>query len=546
MTHDAPEHPLPPVYPERVALPSRGTTVIHTQVCVVGGGPVGMALAITLAQQGIDVVVLEKHARPQPVPKGQNLTQRSVEHFRVWQAEGELAAARTMSSDQVSAGMTVYGSLSSGYSYPWLRRAGVQDFYAAANARLPQYRTETVLRERLSALPQARLLLEWEAIAVAQDLTSASVEVRSRATGEQTIVVADFVVGADGSGSLVRRQAGITQTLADHDRRMLLAVFRSPDLDSVMSQFPEAAFFNVMNAALEGYWQFFGRVDASETWFFHCPVDPASTWETIDLAAVLERAIGRPVAFETQYIGFWDLRFALADSYRSGRILVAGDAAHSHPPYGGYGINSGFEDARNLGWKLIAEIAGWAGPALLESYDAERRPVFASTRDDFIERSILDDRRFLSSYAPERDVAAFEAAWRIRQDEAIDEVDRFEPHYEGSPVVAAPGRPSAVGGHRLTARAGHHLAPGATSDGCELFAALGSGFSLVHAAGSEVDRFAKAAARRQVPFALVEMDDASVRRFGSPVILVRPDHYVAWAGQNDDEAEAILARAIGA
>ena len=91
---------------------------------------------------------------------------------------------------------------------------------------------------------------------------------------------------------------------------------------------------------------------------------------------------------------------ALADSYGAGRVLIAGDAAHSHPPYGGYGVNSGLEDAVNLSWKLAATLQGWGGPHLLASYDAERRPVFASTARDFIEKSIFDDRDFLRRHDP--------------------------------------------------------------------------------------------------------------------------------------------------
>ena len=90
----------------------------------------------------------------------------------------------------------------------------------------------------------------------------------------------------------------------------------------------------------------------------------------------IEDAYLRERKADIQQVGFWSLRFAVADSYRNGRLFVAGDAAHSHPPYGGYGVNTGFEDARNLGWKLAAELQGWGGEALLESYSAERQPVF--------------------------------------------------------------------------------------------------------------------------------------------------------------------------
>ena len=122
---------------------------------------------------------------------------------------------------------------------------------------------------------------------------------------------------------------------------------------------------------------------------------------------------------EFEHIGFWDLRFAIADRYRAGRIFIAGDAAHSHPPYGGYGVNSGLEDARNLAWKLAAVVQGRAGDALLDSYDAERRPVFASTMDDFIARSIEADRQFLNTFNPAANRAAFESASCVFQSRVV-------------------------------------------------------------------------------------------------------------------------------
>jgi 2-polyprenyl-6-methoxyphenol hydroxylase-like FAD-dependent oxidoreductase len=516
----------------------------RTRVAIVGGGPVGTGLAITLAQRGIDVIVIEKYLIPQPVPKGQNLTQRTGEHFRRWGIERELHAAKTMGDGQKSVGMNSYGSLLGEYHHPWLQRGSVGKFYAAQNLRLPQYRTEQVLRERLAALPSAVNLFEWSAEMITQTADAASIDIVSRATGERRTVIADYVIGADGSTSVVRDAAAITQTRADHDRLMVLLVFRSKDFDEVMSQHPDAAFLNVMNPELEGYWQFFGRVDASETWFFHCPVDPSSTTENIDLKPILTRAIGREIDFSVEYLGFWDLRFTLADSYRAGRVFIAGDAAHSHPPYGGYGINSGLEDARNLGWKLTAQLEGWAGPSLLESYDAERRPIFASTRDSFIEKSIFADRAFLARFSPARDQALFEAAWRERAAGTSSEIDRFEPNYAGSPLIGGAGTPSAVGMHRFEARAGHHLAPGVTANGDEVFSSLGSGFTLLTAPGECAEGFESAAEELRVPLTAVTLDGDTAERYGAPFVLVRPDEYVAWAGA-DPEPTAVLSTAIG-
>ena len=256
--------------------------------------------------------------------------------------------------------------------------------------------------------------------------------------------------------------------------------------------------------------------------------------------------MGRPFELELDYIGFWDLRIALANSYRSDRLFIAGDAAHSHPPYGGYGINTGLEDAANLGWKLAAVTQGWAAPALLDSYDEERRPVFASTARDFIEAAIGTDRRFVADYDPSRDKPAFEQEWSARQAGAKGEVNSFEPNYEGSSIVSGGlGAPSAVGSHVFTARAGHHFAPQPLSDGGNVFEALGPDFTLV-TLDADAAPFETAAAALGIPLKVIRDTRSGGReRYGASLILVRPDQFVAWAADTaPDDAEEILKRAV--
>lgn len=520
---------------------------IDAPVVIVGGGPVGTALAIDLAQRGVRSVVIERYQDPQPVPKGQNLTQRTVEHFRRWGVEADLRAAAPISTGKAPTGLVVHGQLTGEHYYPWLQRDLVSSFYAARNARLPQYSTERVLRSRLRSLPQVDARYGWTAESVVEKSDGVEVEIVSR-SGERDTVRAYWAVGCDGGRSRVRQAAGIEHTGVDHDRLMVLLVFRSREFDQILQDRPDPSFISVLHPDLEGYWQFFGRVDATETWFFHAPVDPNSDADSIDLDEVLFRAVGQHFSYDVEYLGFWDLRFALADNYLSGRMLVAGDAAHSHPPYGGYGINSGFEDAVNLGWKLAAIVQGWAGPELLASYDEERRHVFASTRDDFIDRSIRVDKEFLNTYSPVKDMAAFEQAWSARQHDAQDEVRRFEPNYEGSPLLLGPAskKPSAVGTHAREARVGHHLAPGTTPDGDSVFDQLGQGFTVLAGDGADACGFERVAAQLGVPLKALQLSAASVEAYGADLVLVRPDQFVAWVGEADEQtAASVLSRSIG-
>jgi len=350
---------------------------------------------------------------------------------------------------------------------------------------------------------------------------------------------------------LVREQAGITQTHSDHDRLMVLLVFRSIGLHRLLERFPGKSFYNVLHPDLKGYWKFFGRVDLGTTWFFHAPVPPGTTKDNFDFRRYLHAAAGEEFDVEFEHVGFWELRVAIADSYRKGRIFIAGDAAHSHPPYGGYGINTGLEDAANLGWKLAATLQGWAGERLLDTYGAERRPVFESTARDFIEKAIQNDRDFLEAFNPERDKNAFEREWKERQSGARSEVNAFVPNYQGSPIVWGPrdSRCNAVGLHTFAARAGHHLAPQPLTSGRNVFEELGDGFTLLGfcADGGVLDDFEQSAKTLHIPLKIVRGSRADGReRYEAALVLVRPDQFVAWASDEAPvNAAEILRRVIG-
>jgi len=354
---------------------------------------------------------------------------------------------------------------------------------------------------------------------------------------------ADYVVGCDGARSIVREQAGITRSGTDFDKLMVLTVFRSRELHELLKRFPERSTYRVMHPDFDGYWQFFGRVDVGESFFFHAPVPRATRRDGFDFREPIRRAVGVDIAVAFDYAGFWELRNAVAETYRAGRIFIAGDAAHSHPPYGGFGLNNGLEDAINLGWKLAAVLQGWGGEGLLASFSAERQPVFRDVAEDFIAARIAADASFLKANNPERDRAGFERAWAARQGDLGERVQSYEPNYEGSSVVAGPfgGKSSAHGTHSFAARAGHHLSPQPLSTGRNVFEQLGRGFSLLAFDVGEngVAAFRAAAAARSLPLTVIEDTRREAREaYGASLILVRPDQFVAWSG---DKAPADVA-----
>jgi 2-polyprenyl-6-methoxyphenol hydroxylase-like FAD-dependent oxidoreductase len=521
------------------------------QVAIVGGGPVGVALAVDLGLRGISCALVERREGLQNIPKGQNLTPRTLEHFYFWGIADQLRAARVMPKGYPISGITTYGNLMSDYWYAPAQREVVRKYYFEDVERLPQYATEKVLRTRMAELPSVTNLFGWTAEKIEQDARGVRVTIAESNGTERDVLEADYLVGCDGSHSLVRSQVDIARVGTDFDQVMVLAVFRSRELHEALKRFPERGTFNVLHPDLKGYWQFFGRVDVGEEFFFHAPVPANTTKDNYDFLGLLQKAAGFKFAAEFDYVGFWDLRVSVAETYQQGRVMIAGDAAHSHPPYGGYGLNNGLEDVANLGWKLAAALQGWGGDELIRSYSEERRPIFKETGEDFIASRIQKDAVWLERYNPERDKTEFEQAWKDRQKWSGDTVMSYEPNYEGSFVIAGPpgGKSSAHGTHTFSARAGHHLAPQPLSSGKNVYEVLGSGFTLL-AFGAEdaaVKSFEQAAAAAKIPFSVVRDSYAGGREaYEKHLVLVRPDQYVAWTGdQAPPDVAALMAQVTG-
>jgi 4-hydroxyisophthalate hydroxylase len=178
--------------------------------------------------------------------------------------------------------------------------------------------------------------------------------------------------------------------------------------------------------------------------------------------------------------------------------------------------------------------------------------VFASTARDFIEKAIHSDRQFLREFHPDIDEADFEREWTERQSGARNEVNSFEPNYQGSSIVWGPPGSicSAIGSHQFAARAGHHLTPRQLSSGKNIYDALGNGFTLIelHASPAAVADFQSAADTLEIPFNVISEIGAESREFYQvDLVLVRPDQFVAWTSDDTSiDAKAVLKRAVGA
>jgi 2-polyprenyl-6-methoxyphenol hydroxylase-like FAD-dependent oxidoreductase len=519
---------------------------VSTSLVVVGGGPVGLGLAAALGTAGIRTVLVERGHEPSAIPKGQNLTARSLEHFYFWDCADQLRAERLLPPGFPIGGITAYESMAGRYWYAPAGRETVGDFYFQRAERLPQYLTESVLRGRVAALDSVAGMFGWSATDVCLDDDGVRVIARAD-SGAVTEIRAAFVVGCDGVHSLVREQAGITGTGTDLGQPMVLSVFRSAELNEGLARFPKRTTYRVLHPELRGYWRFFGRVDGAETWFFHAPVPADATPGTLDMRALVEQAAGFPVDCDFGYVGLWNMRVDIADTYQHGRALIAGDAAHSHPPYGAYGLNTGLEDAVNLAWKLAAVLRGWAPSRLLATYTAERRPIIVETTQAILD-GIAADRAFLDRYSPQRDRAEFERAWAGHTGGETAPAS-YEPHYEGSPIVCGPAGSacSVHGRHAVEARAGHHLSPAPLSSGRNVFSELGRDYTLITLTQDPAPAAAvrdAARAMRMPLHVIADTLDGGRAAYGCRYILVRPDQHVAWAGTEPPADPAELLRRV--
>jgi 2-polyprenyl-6-methoxyphenol hydroxylase-like FAD-dependent oxidoreductase len=521
------------------------------QVIIVGGGPVGVGLAVELGLRGISTTLVERRTELQQIPKGQNLTQRTLEHFYFWGIVDELRDARVMPNNYPIGGVTAYKNMMSDYWYAPPGRELVRKFYYEENDRLPQYALENVLRRKLRTLPSVTTLYGHTAKTVEQDDNGVRVTVAAESSpNEESVIDGDYVVGCDGGHSLIRETSDIKRHGSNFDQRMLLAVLRSTELHDAFKRFPERTTYRAMDPELQGYWMFFGRVDVGEGWFFHAPVPVGTTADNYDFQALFNRAAGFEFQAEFEHVGFWDLSVAVADEYQNKRVLIAGDAAHSHPPYGGYGLNNGLEDITNLGWKLAAVLDGWGGPKLLGSYSEERQPIFRETGEDFIAAGINADKQFLDTYSPEKDKAEFEREWEKLS--KTSRVSVYEPNYEGSSVVIGPpgGTIGAHGSHTFDSRPGHHLPPQPLSSGKEVQTQFGTGFTLL-AFGADDDAIGAleaSASSHGVPLKVVrDTFEGGRELYESRLTLLRPDQYVVWAGDAAPaDVDSMIKRVVGA
>lgn len=363
-----------------------------TPVLIVGGSLVGLSAAVFLAWRGVPVVVVERHAGSSPHPRAIGYTTRTLELFRAVGIElpaldGELQGPPRRARVESLAGAW-HGE------YPWTHGADAgtpqREYSPERGTGVAQDRLEPVLRARAVELG-VDVRASTELIGFTQDADGGVTATLRHRDGHEYRLDAQYLVAADGATSSVRQALGIGRSgngLLSVQRSILFTAPIDHYLERGVVQFeieqPGLKVF--LTTYLDGRWVLMLSDDRERT--------------EDEQRAVIRQAVGIPnLPVELITSGRWELAALIADRFSSGRVFLTGDAAHQLPPNrGGFGANTGIEDAHNLAWKLAAVHSGVSSPELLDTYDSERRPIAWLRHEQIFARA--DFKAYLDAEQP--------------------------------------------------------------------------------------------------------------------------------------------------
>ena len=530
-------------------------------VLIAGGGPVGMTLANVLAHFGIRSLLVEKNATTTRHPKMDITNSRSMELFRRFGLSGAL---RNVAVPEDHPFDVAWITSLAGYELHRFRYMTPSEFRKHIRIkndgtqpleppmRVSQIEIEPVLKKSIDSRPEVdvRFGVAFESFEERDDRVVAVL--RDQGIGVQEQVACQYLIGCDGGSSRVRAGLGIELEGQARVGELYMIHFRSTERDLLQRWGTAWHYQSPLGTMI--------AQNDDDVWTVHVPVLPGQDATKLDPRALVEAYAGRSFPFEILVANAWTPHLLVAETYGKGRVLLAGDSAHQFIPTGGYGMNSGVGDAVDLGWKLAATLQGFGGPSLLTSYEVERRPVAVRNRDASgrhmqVRMQIAEAYGNLlegdNSEDPVRraEVGAVLAKLGNAENECFGIEHGFI--YEGSPIVAdgsAAPFPFDPVVYKPTTTPGARLPSTFLKDGTALYDRLGTYFTLIDFRGSDLSAFVEAAARRQIPLSILQLDEPDLKGvYGQDMLLVRPDHHIAWRGTGSKapNADAILAKALG-
>jgi 2-polyprenyl-6-methoxyphenol hydroxylase-like FAD-dependent oxidoreductase len=539
------------------------TAAMHTKVLIVGAGPTGLALAIELGSRGIPCIVVERNDRVGYAPRAKTTNVRTREHLRRWGIADKLAAASPLGLDYPSHVLFVTrlaGHMLAKFDNALDCSPERHPHYSEHGQWIPQYLLEEVLRAHAQSLPGVSVCFSSELSSFTQDEAGVRAEVRNVKTGATHSITSEFLVGADGARSHVRNAIGAKMEGRYGLSRNYNVVFRAPGLAEAHRHGPAIMYWQV-NTDMPSL---IGPMDDNDRWFFMPTAVPEGFQLNADEAAdLIRRATGIDLDYEILSTDEWQASCLVADRYRDGRVLLAGDACHLHPPMGGYGMNMGIADGVDLGWKLAAILQGWGDRDLLAHYEAERRPVHHFVIDEAVTNHATLSGHLLRDGIEDASHAGAqvrrEAGEQILQMKAREFMNRrvvLGYHYEGSSLVVPDERAqthTVSDAYVPSARPGH-LAPHVwLDDGSSLYDGFGQGFTLLVTGEADdderraIEQAPHDAEIAGTPFVVLAPRHAHLPElYQARYVLIRPDQHVAWRGDAwPENGVALLQRVTG-
>ncbi|MGZ3370384.1 MAG: FAD-dependent oxidoreductase [Caulobacteraceae bacterium] len=527
------------------------TRVLETSVAIVGGGPVGLCLAMDLAWRGVDSVVIERRrAGEPPSVKCNHVSSRTMESFRRLGFVDEVRAAG-LPDDYPND--VVLRTRATGWELMRIHIPCRRDRYTDTSGpdgwwptpepphRVNQIFLEPVLFRNAQAARGVTILNRTEFTGFEQDEAGVSAQADDLDSGEAVVVRARYLVGCEGGRSLVRRTIGARLVGDEVIQRVQSSYIRAPGLYERITK-PDAWMSYLYSAERAGN---LVAIDGRETWLIHNYLLPEEEgFEAVDRDRCIRALLGVGPELDYELLGKedWIGRRMVADRFRSGRAFICGDAAHLWVPYAGYGMNAGIADAMNLSWMLAAHLKGWAPESVLDAHEKERQPItdqvsrFAMKHAERAIRERTSVPPDLEDATPEGEAArrrVGEAAYALHVQQFACAGLNYGYFYDRSPIIAYDGEaPPTYSMYDYTPS----TAPGCRTphfwlrDGRSLYDALGPDYTLLRFdPHTDVSGLVEAAARARTPLQVLDVDAADIPdAYRHKLLLSRPDRHVAW------------------
>ena len=532
--------------------------VSYKPVVVIGAGPVGLALAGDLARRGQGVTILERGDGTITQPRMDFVGVRTMEFARRWGIVGAVEAAgynRDLAQDNV------YVTSLTGYELgrhrsPSMNASEPPPQSPQHRERCPQDMFDPVLHAWATSFPAVDLRYGHEFVRFEQTADRVLTTARERSTGRTYEIESAFLAGCDGASSKVAAALGIEFDGQPALTNTTNVIFRCPGLLQMHDK--GEAYRHIVVTPQDGTYATLVHINGWDRWRMSVVRTEPGGLTPAEVDAAIRKAVGRDFSFEVLSINNWTRRELVARRFGEGRVFIAGDAAHVMSPTGGFGMNTGIGDAVDLAWKLDAVIRGWGGPALLESYTAERRPVAVrNCREASDNLARMRSPQPTAALADDSDegARAREEVGRAFTHAMSNEWQTLGIHlgyrYDESPVCrydGTPAPPLEVARYEQSSRAGGRAPHVWLADGRSTLDLFGDGFVLLRLdEAADAEPLAAALRRNGVPLQTIDLFEPAVREaYGSALVLVRPDGHVAWRGNATGDAEDIAGCVRGA